>query len=93
MQNGPITKNGVLPVTTLFFKFFLLNFLSVQEPLIKSWSDVPKTQMSTFILFVSAEVLFDGGFSLWVSLSGGPSGYYFNETELSYCVFTGLKVI
>ena len=25
VQNGPITKNGVLPVTTLFFQDFCLN--------------------------------------------------------------------
>ena len=27
------------------------------------------TQMSKFILFVSAEILFNGNFSLWVSLN------------------------
>ena len=59
-QNGPITKNGVLPVTTLFF----LNFVSVYEPLIKSLFDVPTTQMVIFILFVSTLVLFKGAFSL-----------------------------
>ena len=39
VQNGPITRNGVLPVTTLFFG----NFVSVLEPFIKSWFDVPTT--------------------------------------------------
>ena len=33
-----------------------------------SWFDVPATQMSIFILSVSAGVLFEGAFSLWVSL-------------------------
>ena len=42
VQNGPMATNGVLPVTTLFFE----NFVSAQEPLIKSWFDVPTTQMS-----------------------------------------------
>ena len=32
LQNGPFTKGGVLPVTTLFFE----KFVSVLEPLKKS---------------------------------------------------------
>ena len=64
VQNEPITKNGVLPVTTLCFS----KFVSVQEPLTKSIFDVTTTQMSIFILFETAEVLFDGALSLWVSL-------------------------
>ena len=36
----------------------------VSEPLAKSWLDVPMTQMSIFLLFVSAGALFDGAFSL-----------------------------
>ena len=32
------------------------------------WFDVLATQMPIFVLFVSAGVLFDGAFSLWVSL-------------------------
>ena len=64
LQNRPNTKNGVLPVTTLFFE----NFVSVKEPLIKSWFAVPTTQMPIFVLSVSAEVFFDDAFSLWVSL-------------------------
>ena len=47
--NEPITKNGVLPVTTLFFWKFYFS----QVPLIKSWSDVRTTQMPIFVLFVS----------------------------------------
>ena len=45
LQNGPITKSGVLPVTTSFFG----KFVPVLEPL-----DVPTTQMSIF--FVRAGV-------------------------------------
>ena len=37
------------------------------KSLIKSWFGVPTTRMSIFILFVSAGVLFEGAFSLWVS--------------------------
>ena len=65
VQNGPITKNGVLSLTTLFFEILIW----VKESLIKSWFDVPTTQMSIFTLFVSAWVLFESVFSLWVSLS------------------------
>ena len=54
IQNGPIRKNGTFPV---------------KETLIKSWFDVLTTQTSIFVLFVSAEILFDGAFCLWVSLS------------------------
>ena len=32
------------------------------------WFDVPTTQMSILVLFVSTGVFFDGAFSLWVSL-------------------------
>ena len=42
VQNGPITKNEVLPVTTFLFE----NFASVQDLLIMSLFDVPITQMS-----------------------------------------------
>ena len=49
--------------------YFFENFVSVSEPLIQSWFVVPTTQMPIFLLFVSAGVLFDGAFSLWVSLN------------------------
>ena len=66
IQNGPITKNGVLPVTTLFFRKFCFSLRTSYKELI--WFDVPTTQMLIFVLFVSAGALFDGAFSLWVSL-------------------------
>ena len=34
-----------------------------------TWFDVLISQMSVFILFVSAGVVFDGAFPLWVSLN------------------------
>ena len=68
-QNGPITMNGILPATTLFFE----NFVSVSEPHKKSWFDVPTTQMAIFILFESVGVLFENAFSLWVSLNSQAS--------------------
>ena len=33
VQNGPVTKNGILPLTTLFF---FENLISVLEPLINN---------------------------------------------------------
>ena len=33
------------------------------------WFDVQTIQMSIFIIFVSAGVLFEGDFSLWLSLN------------------------
>ena len=45
LQNGPITKSGVLPVTTLFFR----KFVPVLESLKNSLFDVPTTQMSIFV--------------------------------------------
>ena len=53
LQTGPITKSGVLPVTTLFF----WKICSSLELLKKSYFDVPTTQMSiTFVFFVSSGV-------------------------------------
>ena len=31
-----------------------------------SWFDIPTTQMPIYLLFVSAEALFDSAFSLWI---------------------------
>ena len=56
VQNGPITKYGVLPVTVLFFGKFCSS--------LRTWFDVPTIYISIFILFVSAGVLFGGGVSL-----------------------------
>ena len=50
-----------------YFTYFE-HFSFVWEPLIESWYDVPTTQMSIFLLCVSAGVWFSGVFSLWVSL-------------------------
>ena len=61
-----------LSETTEFCKwllYFFENSVSVLEPPIKSWIDVPTTQVYIFILFESAGVLFDGAFSQWVSLN------------------------
>ena len=44
------------------------SFVSVYEPLINNWSNVPTAQTPILVLFLSAGVLFDGAFSLWVSL-------------------------
>ena len=49
---------------------FASNYFIVLEILFlfKNLFDVPTTQMPIFVLFVSARVLLDGGFSLWLSL-------------------------
>ena len=59
------TKNGVLPLTTLFFKKFCFSLRTSYKELIWCTSD-PNARICTF---VSAGVLFDRAFSLWVSLS------------------------
>ena len=48
--------------------YYFENFVSVYKPLTKSWFDIPTTQISIFTLFVNAEVLFEGAFSLWVPI-------------------------
>ena len=58
VQNGSITKNGVLPVVALFFWKFCFSIRTT----LKSWLDVPITKLSTIILFVSVGVLFEGVF-------------------------------
>ena len=63
VQNGPSIKNGVSPVTTLFFWKFCLGLRTSYKKF-----DVPTTEMPIFLVFVSAGDLFDGAFSLWVSL-------------------------
>ena len=56
VQYGPITKNELLPLTTSLFKKFTLS--------IRTSYNVPIVQTYTFVLFVSASVLFEGVFSL-----------------------------
>ena len=48
--------------------FILLKILFRFKNIIKSWFDVPTTQIPIFVIFVSVEVLFDGAFYLWVTL-------------------------
>ena len=47
--------------------YFFENFVFVWETPIKSWFNVTTTQMFIFVLSVSAGVLLEGTFSLWVS--------------------------
>ena len=63
-QNGPITKNQVLPLTTFFF----VHLISVWEPLKKRWFNVLTTYMIIFINFVNVWVLFQNTFFPWISL-------------------------
>ena len=59
-----LLKEQYLPATNLCFG----NLLQVRKPLISSWFNVSTTQLSIFVLFVSAWDLFEGVFSLWTSL-------------------------
>ena len=80
VANVSITKNGVLPVTNLFFCKYWFKL----RTLIKSWFDVPTTQMFISITFVSAGALFEGAFSLWVSLY--RYGKSLNERKALKCL-------
>ena len=50
-----------------FFLKVLFRYKNI--PLVKSWVDVPTTQVFILLLFVSAGVLFNDAFTLWVSLA------------------------
>ena len=65
--NGPVSKNEVLLVTTLFIWKFCFSLRASNK---ESWFDVPATQMPIFIVFVSARVLFDSVFFLWTMIKG-----------------------
>ena len=60
------TKSAYHEERSFAFIFFFENFVSGWESLKKSWFDVLTTQMSVFILFVSARVLFEGTIFLFV---------------------------
>ena len=77
MVSTKVTYHKERSFASNYFIFFE-NFVTVLEPLIKSWFDVPPTQMPIFVLFVSAGVLFDGAFSLWVSLKKGHLNLFVN---------------
>ena len=46
VQNEPTTKDDVLLYLFIFFE----NFVSEKDPFLKSWLDVPTTQISIFLL-------------------------------------------
>ena len=77
VQNGPVTKDGVLPVTTVFFWKFCFSLRTSYKDLIWCNND-PNTQTHSY--FLLAGVLFDGAFSLWVSLKN----IYFQHLEKPY---------
>ena len=52
--------------------------------LVKIWFDVLTNQMPIFVLFVSAGVLFHGGFSLWVSFLNEVTSENENTWHLLY---------
>ena len=62
MEKTKWTYNEERSFASNYFTF-VQSFVSVLESLIKSWFNVLTTQVSIFILFVSAGVLFQGVFS------------------------------
>ena len=82
LQNGPITKNWVSPVTNLFFRKFCFSLWILCKEL-----NVPITQI--FILFEIVWVLFEGTFSLWVSLKKTRlNGYMVKYVIRSTCTLS-----
>ena len=63
----PIKKNEVLPVTTFFFfwKFCFSLKISYKELI---WCTAYPNVYIHMCIFINAAVLFEGAFSLWVSL-------------------------
>ena len=82
VQNGPITNNRALPLTTLFFWIKKKNW--VEEPLINSWFNVPVTKVSIFVLFLGSWILFESEFSLWVPLKDLTCTLRFLSDDLFY---------
>ena len=53
VQNGPITKNGILPVTTLFFRKFCFNLETSQiVDLIYQSPKLPDSYFSKALSFI-----------------------------------------
>ena len=66
VQNGPITKNGVFASNYLIFSKILFQFKSLLQR-VDLMHQRPNCPHSYF--FVSAGVLFDGAFSLRLSIT------------------------
>ena len=70
--SNTLTLKQIFWKMKMFFKklqyCFLAEYTKIENATFP-WFDVPTTQISIFILFVSGGVLFEGAFSLWVSLS------------------------
>ena len=62
------TKNGILQVTTFFFKK-KKNRFSVRTSFKVNLMYQPPKWSYVFIIFISARFLFEGAFSLWVTLT------------------------
>ena len=68
--------------------FFFEKLISVREPLVSSWFNVPSTQLPIFILFVSTRILQEGTFFLRVSLIFYPLKPIFHQIETSHWIGT-----
>ena len=82
VQKRSFAKNRVLPLTIFFFE----KLISVREPLVNSWFNVPSTQLPIFILFVSTRILLEGAFFLRVSLIFYPLKPIFYQIETSHWI-------
>ena len=60
VQNGLFVKNGVMPVTILYFRKFCFSL----RPRIKIWFEVPTIQMAIFMLFKRWKFLWGCFFSV-----------------------------
>ena len=81
VKNGPITKNGVLPLPTSFFWKSCFSLRTSYKELIW-WTYYPNVHIHTF---VSAGVFFGGAFSLWISLSLRIQGKVKNINSAFFC--------
>ena len=79
VQNRPIAKNGVFPVTTFFF-----------ENVIKSWFNVPTTRMFIFIHFTSPKASFDSVFSLRVFLK---ETFTLKQSEVTFFLSSTITIL
>ena len=86
--NRMVTTKWAYHRKTVFYQLYFLKALrQFKNHLMNNWFNVPTAQTLIFVLFLRAGVLFDGAFSLWVSLSCS----LFSQKKL-HCS-TGLKIV
>ena len=83
-------KDEILPVATLFFGFFFFSFFLLSLRTI--CYDVITTEISTFLLFVSAGVSFESAFSLCLP-SANPKLFNLNQAYPSKKLFFSGEIL